>query len=195
MSDISFSIDDCIKELDFVASIPPNHKPYYKSKTTIESKAWFATLKRRWNQEKGEYGVLHIEQILRSCDQHYQTSVENDDYDTLKMLSLALKKSLVGFDNLIQTYGDQPEVAKDYRKCKELVLEIHQDIDEAMMGSVNVSKENISKEGINKDHHDEPILNEDETSEEMVSLPVPPKVSFFNTEGVKFILSQNKSGK
>ena len=170
----SFSIDECIKELEFVASIPPNHKPYYRSKTTIEKGAWFATFNRRWNQEKGEKGVIHIKEILSSCDLHYRTYMETDDYETLKMLSLGLKKSLIGFDNLIETYSDQLEVANDYKKCKELAIEIHQDIDDLLMGSLNTSENATSEENC------------------LISVAVPEKSSFFNTEGVKFMLSQNK---
>lgn len=175
MSSISLSIDECIKELEFVASIPPNHKPYYKSKTTIERGAWFATINRRWNHEKGEYGIIHIKEVLNSCDLHYQTYSNNgdiDDGDSLKNLSMALKKSVTGFDNLIKTYSDQPEVSNDYKTCRNNVIKIYGDIDDFLIG---------------------PLLDScDSQSDDLISVAVPDKPAFFNTGGVKFMLINKK---
>ena len=61
---ISFTIEDCISLLDFVSTIPSGHKPCYKTKTTVSKDAWFVTFKRRWNGEKGEYGIDHINKVL-----------------------------------------------------------------------------------------------------------------------------------
>ena len=77
MSEIPLSIERCITELNFISSIKKGHKPLYNNKTTIEKSSWFVTLKRRWNGEKGENGIFHVNNVMSSCDLMYHMCCEN----------------------------------------------------------------------------------------------------------------------
>ena len=124
VSQKNINIDNCINELDFISSIPKNHKPCFKTKTTLSKNGWFVTAKRRWNGEKGEQGVIYVNKILDDCEIYYRTCIlgsVGDNYDRdnnpiLSMLLETLKNSVVGFENLINTYEDQKGVSKDYEK-------------------------------------------------------------------------------
>ena len=126
-SPLGATVSECISELEFISTIPKNHKPCYNSKTTISTSGWFVTLKRRWNNEKGEEGVLYVKKLLDSCDDIYHMcyEVESDD---IQDLTNALGSSVLGFDNLIDTYSDQPKVKDDYIECKNKVLSILENI-------------------------------------------------------------------
>lgn len=128
---ISDKIKNCISVLDFICTIPKNHKPCYKTKTTIPKDSWFVTIKRRWNGEKGEYGVEYINEILNQCDLYYRFCLDNQsNIEDLTRLSKLLSQSLSGFDNLIETYNDQLIVEKSYKECKEMVKKLINDISE-----------------------------------------------------------------
>lgn len=126
------NIDNCISELDFISSIPKNHKPCYRSKTTVSTKGWFVTAKRRWNGEKGEYGVVYVNKVLDDCETYYRTCIlgsVGDNYDRdnnpiLSRLLETLRNSVVGFDNLIDTYDDQRSVSNDYQLIKDRVNDL-----------------------------------------------------------------------
>lgn len=122
---ISDKIRNCIEVLDFISTIPKGHKPCYRTKTTIPKDSWFVTIKRRWNGEKGEYGVEYVSGILNECDYFI-----NADLEDLNRLSRSLSKSLQGFNNLIETYNDQPGVEKSYKECKEMVEKLINNIEE-----------------------------------------------------------------
>ena len=123
---ISDKIRNCIVVLDFISKIPKGHKPCYKTKTTIPKDSWFVTIKRRWNGEKGEYGVEYVSEILNECDY----LIDSEDISALTRLSRSLLKSLDGFNNLIETYNDQPGVENSYKECKEMVDKLIDHINE-----------------------------------------------------------------
>jgi len=133
----SFDMQDCLSILSFVSTIPEGHKPCYKTKTTMSKDGWFVTFKRRWNGEKGEYGIEYINKVLDSCDLHYRMCLRNSGgtdnmesfTETMRTLSTSLKGSVNGFENLINTYCDQQGVAVDYKKCKKIVIDLYKDID------------------------------------------------------------------
>lgn len=131
------NIEDCIKELEFVSSIPKNHKPCFNTKTTISKNSWFVTAKRRWNGEKGEIGVIHISKIIDYCDLYYRAHIlgsvgdnyENDINPIFSVLLDSLNKSIKGFDNLLETYSDQENVYNDYKNCRNKVLKLINKLD------------------------------------------------------------------
>ena len=141
-SSISFDLQDCIKTLNFISDIPENHKPCYNSMTSIAKDAWFTTVRRRWGGEKGENGIIHVTNILDSCDHHYRMCLQStlkrgntnrtEGIETLKRLRDTLVKAGQGFDNLINTYSDQPEVSNDYKNLRYrvniMVKDINHDI-------------------------------------------------------------------
>jgi len=127
------NFENLVKELDFISSIPKNNKPCYITKTFIHKKAWFATARRRWKGEKGEHGIVHVNNILSSCDKYYRMCLSvnnnNDDHENkLRELLLKLKNTVIGFENLIETYNDQKSVSDDYKKCKERVESLYTEI-------------------------------------------------------------------
>jgi hypothetical protein len=132
---VSIPPTECISVLNFISKIPKDHKPCYNSLTTISKNAWFTTVRRRLGGEKGEYGVVYVNKILDSCDHHYRMclnksefkSEEEDTFSDLLDLDQdidlynlcdILKQSIIGLDNLTDTYLDQPTVSNDYKKCK-----------------------------------------------------------------------------
>ncbi len=207
---ISFGIDDCISELDFISSIPSKHKPCYKTKTTITKGGWFVTIRRRWNGEMGEYGIIHVNKVLGSCDLHYRMCLDklvadknyqpDKNYkESMKKLSAALKKSIIGFNNLIETYNDQEQI--DYKTCKTKAVELSGKIDQYFeRQKLIVNRDNES--GDYEDYYTEDgeyIWGESvETDDPMVlSLFVSKdnsskKSRFFNTDNVTFITLKKK---
>ena len=182
------TLADCLTELEFISSIPPNHKPLYGSKRTVHKDAWFTTFKRRWNGEKGEYAVIHVKEVLNSCDQYYRmfldnvadNILENPSGADLKALSVSLKKTISGFDNLIKTYEDQKDVAKEYEKHKAVTIQLYQDID-------TYSGRN------SKSISDKSDLSEEESEVALIPLVSQnSNTSFFNTDGIKFMLPNGK---
>ena len=122
VENVSVSITECISEMEFISSIPKGHKPCYKTKSTIASDSWFVTARRRWNKEKGENGIIHVKEVLNSCDLHYRMCINNGDTKSMNQLMAALKNSVIGFDNLIETYKDQTNIGDQYKNCKDKVI-------------------------------------------------------------------------
>ena len=132
---ISYNIDKCLLILNFILTIPKGHKPCYKTKTTINKNEWFVTIKRRWNGEKGEYGIDYVNKILSSCDMYYRMCLNNDfnnNLEKLKILSETLKISVNGFNNLIITYSDQQTVYNYYKHCIDSVTKLYNTIDKKL---------------------------------------------------------------
>lgn len=152
MSDpsISFELLKCISTLEFISSIPEGHKPCYNTQSTISKDAWFTTFRRRWGGEKGEYGIIHINKVLDSCDHHYRMCLNqggrgeevNKISSDLKELHTALVNSVIGFDNLIKTYKDQKEVLENYKECKQTVTNLIRKIDLYLISLVRVRANN-----------------------------------------------------
>ena len=129
--------EECISNLEFITSIPKGHKPCYNTQTTISKDSWFTTVRRRWGGEKGEYGIIHVNKVLGSCDHHYRMCLKklgnltlddqlNTEYSnvtmTIQQLHTALTNPLEGFSNLILTYKDQKEIFNNYIECKNKVI-------------------------------------------------------------------------
>ena len=164
----SIDIDNCISELNFISTITKNHKPCFKTKTTLSKNGWFVTAKRRWNGEKGEYGVVRINNVLDNCEQYYRTCIlgsVGDNYERtnnpiLSRLLESLKKSIVGFENLILTYDDQKNVSNDYTLIRNRVNDLLKKLDN-YYGNDNIMIKSLI------------VRN--------------PKSNFFNTDNIVFV--------
>jgi len=127
----NLEISVILKELEFISEIQEKYKPCFSDKSSIKSDAWFATIRRRMKGEKGEKGVIYINQILDSCDFYYRMC---DDFKFLKTLRDHLKNAQMGVKRLIETYNDQKIVQKGYLESSKqiihLILKIDEKIDE-----------------------------------------------------------------
>ena len=78
--------------------------------------------------------------------------------DNCKTISIALYNSIIGFDNLIETYNDQETVSKDYTKCKEKALSIYNNIidkinnNNCQLVTVSMSKNSIKSKFFNSNN-------------------------------------------
>jgi hypothetical protein len=178
MLEPKYNLSECISVLNFIATIPENHKPCYGSKTTISKSGWFVKIRRRMNYEKGEDGVKYINDVLDSCDQHYRMCHDNMsipdkdmdmDIDTCNIydLSDALTISISGFNNLIITYNDQKRVSRGYEKCKSRV--------EGLIADMDNDKE-----------------NDDCSTESKLMTLSPNQNKFFNSNQVRYIILPDK---
>lgn len=115
------------EEWKFIGTIPKGTKPCYYDKSLVYLNEWFVTWKRRWKGEKGEKGVIYIENLIENT----RKSLENLDVNSLKSLKCSLQKALEGLTNLVYTYkmDDQESVSKSYSeliiKTEALVEEIN----------------------------------------------------------------------
>tara|TARA_R110001599_G_scaffold244648_2_gene444674 strand:+ start:2341 stop:2712 length:372 start_codon:yes stop_codon:yes gene_type:complete len=98
---------DVYTEWEFIASIPKNTKPCFNDKTLVQTGEWFVTFKRRYKGEKGERGILHVENLIRETEK---------DPGPVKNL---LPRALIGLQNLVSTYKSdgQIEVSQNYQRC------------------------------------------------------------------------------
>lgn len=150
----NIDISEYISILNFISSIPKNHKPCYNSKTTISKSEWFVSIKRRWSSEKGENGILHVNKML----DYFDSMCFDINFDNCKTISIALYNSIIGFDNLIETYNDQETVSKDYIKCKEKALSIYNNIinkinnNNCQLVTVSMSKNSIKSKFFNSNN-------------------------------------------
>ena len=108
-----------IEDLVFISKIPAKAKPNFSDKSYTLSDEWFSTLKRRYKSEKGEKGVIYVEELLDKIENYWRTWI-SDDQERVKSL---LMLSQQGFRNLVATYTteDQRSVAEGYCKCWERV--------------------------------------------------------------------------
>jgi len=123
----NIDLSECISVLNFISTIEPNYKPCYKTKSVISKDAWWVTIRRRWNSEKGEEGILYVDKIMCSCDSQYHMCLENTEKNIDELYS-SLKKSISGFSNLVSTYNDQKDVSDSYNNLKDKVLKLMTDI-------------------------------------------------------------------
>lgn len=133
-------IQKCIELMNFVSTIPVNHKPCYNSSTSISIHGWLSTVRRRWNGEKGESGVKYVKSILGGL---IISDITEDILPLLDELAAALLKSKDGFNNLIQTYIDQPDVSDGYNECLLLVDKHVRDI-QTFIEQYNIEKYSMS---------------------------------------------------
>ena len=109
-------LSECMSVLEFISTIRFGHKPYYNNRTTISTKRWFVTLRRRLNGVKGENSIKYVINVMDSCFSYYKEGTAD------KRLKEYLVDSLDGFGNLIETYSDQEIVMNGYRSCKAKAL-------------------------------------------------------------------------
>jgi len=138
------SFDQCVSDLEFIFSIPAGHKPCYSSQTSIDKNAWFATIRRRWESEKGEYGIIYVTNVLDSCDNYYRMCLNQDSrYDNnmenLAILRTAINNAIMGFDRLIETYEDQGNVKEGYQHCKTKANDISNNISQYLARQIEKS--------------------------------------------------------
>ena len=114
-------------DLKFISNIPENTKPCFRDKTYIDTNSWFVTVKRRFKGEKGEKGVIYINDLIDSCDHIYRMC---KDLKVLKKLRKSLYDSKNGVKNLIFTYNDQDNVRDGYLKCFKDIISLIVKLDE-----------------------------------------------------------------
>lgn len=187
--------NECIDILIFISTIKPNDKPCYNTKTTIHKNAWFATLQRRWGGEKGEKGIVYINNVLDSCDKYYRMCLNKSGFNNNDILLSALYDSLKGFDNLINTYSDQKTVADSYKNCKDKIIKF--------LSEVNNTNDNIFDDdddddenfyqrylntGYNDNDNDNNNISDNKKKVSSISMIASSisskKKSFFNTNNI-----------
>ncbi len=146
-SDNLMNLDSCISKLNFIGTIPENTKPCYNTDTLISKNAWFVRIRRRWAGEEGEEGIKYVAKVLDSCDLNYRMCLEdnlgdknitsNDHIPNLSSLRTALRNSMIGFDNLINTYSDQKKVVDGYMEIKTKIL--------ILINNINTYLESLTK--------------------------------------------------
>jgi hypothetical protein len=151
---LSKGLLETIRELEFISKIEENKKPLYNTKNTISKNAWFVTIRRRFAEEKGEKGIIHVNRVLDSCDLYYRMCLSDKNnmllpniLSNLSLLKTALESSVSGFDNLIKTYSDQETVHKDYKLCKDRVIDLYQCIDKYLKISYEYIEKRKNKPG------------------------------------------------
>ena len=116
-------LKEYIKTFDFISTLNKGDKPCFNDNSIIDIDAWFVTFRRRLKGERGEHGVIHIRNILDSCDNSYRMC-RKDEINILKSLRNSLDNSRQGFHNLIYTYSDQKYVKKGYSDCLKQVIKL-----------------------------------------------------------------------
>ena len=110
----------------FISEIPINAKPCFQDKTLTYIDEWFVTFKRRWKGEKGEKGVIYLKNLIAITKKEYDNLRKEKKINELEELKHIINNSIIGIENLIVTYtkDGQPEVAENYRQCKETINQI-----------------------------------------------------------------------
>ena len=108
-------LEDLLEDLEFISNIPPNAKPNFSDKTYTSTSEWFSTFKRRYKNEKGEYGVIYVENLI--------DKLENVNSSSKILSRTLLEKTVIGLNNIIYTYkkDGQKEVAENYEKSKKRI--------------------------------------------------------------------------
>ena len=188
--------NECIKVMKFISSIEIDYKPCFNSFTVINKNSWFTTLKRRWNGEKGEEGILYVNKILCSCDKLYRMCLIERDV----LLGL-YEDSVVGLDNLIITYSDQESVCDGYRKIKETVVDSIKDLtyqDNTDQDNTDQDNNNISDNKHDDKHDDKHQMEEYQNQKKVITkytlVPLKniskPSSSFFNNKNIVYLKYQ-----
>ncbi len=107
------------KDWDFIKSIPVNVKPCFQDKSLVYVNEWFVTIKRRWKGEKGELGVVYVDNLINLTENIYNKLEKNKNLTELETLRNSLESSLVGLENLVITYkkDGQLSVSENYKDC------------------------------------------------------------------------------
>lgn len=112
--------ENILLNLEFISKIPKGAKPCYSNRSLTYTDQWFVTLRRRWNGEKGEKGVIHVKRLLDSCDKYYRMcNLDGFGISDCDKLRTLLYESIQGLNNLVHTYliDEQKNVSDDYQKC------------------------------------------------------------------------------
>jgi hypothetical protein len=119
----------------FIAGIPKGAKPCFYDKSLIYINEWFPTLRRRWKGEKGEKGVMYVENLLESSIK----LVSCLDINALKNFKEILQSVSIGLKNLVYTYkvDDQISVSNSYSDLSEKVEKLIDSIDQQIRNKSN----------------------------------------------------------
>jgi hypothetical protein len=114
-------------EWEFIKTIPKGVKPCFYDKSFVSVNEWFVTFKRRMKGEKGEKGVIYIENLIDSTFKYYKNI---NDINELKKLKDILTDSIIGINNLVYTYkiDEQLKVSEDYFQFESKISEMITDI-------------------------------------------------------------------
>lgn len=117
-------LKDILDNLEFISNVPPNAKPNFSDKSYTFTTEWFSTLKRRYKNEKGEKGLISMENLISEIEENYK-SLDH------KRLKDALENSLRGLTNIIHTYKleNQKEVYQNYEAYKKRIENIISELD------------------------------------------------------------------
>ena len=121
----------------FISSIPKSAKPCFYDKTFVHVTEWFVTFKRRWKGEKGEKGIVYIENLIEITEKFYLNSDVSFNVNSLNELKKLLESSIIGLTNLVYTYkiDGQTEVSDSYsqliKKVKNLIEKVETLIEES----------------------------------------------------------------
>ena len=99
-------------EWKFISGIPKGTKPCFYDKSLVSINEWFVTFKRRWKGEKGEKGVLYVENLLETTEK----TIPCLDINALRNLKEILHSAILGLGNLVYTYkvDEQVSVSESY---------------------------------------------------------------------------------
>lgn len=118
-----------LDEWQFVCDIKKGEKPCFNDKTFIEMNAWFVTWRRRYKGEKGEKGIIYLDNLIENTSAFIKKDEITNEF--LKKLKDVLQNSILGINNLSYTYkiDNQEQVAKDYSnlidKIEKIILYIN----------------------------------------------------------------------
>lgn len=121
---------EIFEDWKFIANVPKGAKPCFYDKSLIYINEWFPTLRRRWKGEKGEKGVMYVENLLEMSIK----VVSCLDINALKNFKEILRSVTIGLHNLVYTYkvDEQISVSNSYSdlslKVEKLIDEIDQQI-------------------------------------------------------------------
>lgn len=119
-------LNKILEDLEFLKIIPKGYKPNFSDKTLTSTNEWFSTIKRRYKSEKGEKGVIYIENLLDNIE----SMCKNLDTSSLKDLKEKLIPAMLGLNNLIYTYkiDEQMYVSEGYVNCRKRIEYIVENI-------------------------------------------------------------------
>ncbi len=114
-------------EWKFIAGIPKGTKPCFYDKSLVSINEWFVTFKRRWKGEKGEKGVLYIENLVETTEK----TIVCLDLNALRNLKEVLHSAIFGLNNLVYTYkvDEQNSVSESYCDLSKAVEKLITSID------------------------------------------------------------------
>ena len=119
----------------FIANVPKGAKPCFYDKSLIYINEWFPTLRRRWKGEKGEKGVMYVENLLEMSIK----VAECLDINALRNFKEILRLATMGLQNLVYTYkvDEQISVSNSYGDLFLKVEKLIEDIDQHIRNKSN----------------------------------------------------------